>query len=71
MHAIEFKAKVINGIIEIPKIYVKKPKYNVKVILLTEDTVDTAHDIIDELLESPVKLPDFRPFKREEIYDRC
>ncbi|MDM8565215.1 hypothetical protein QUF74_06125 [Candidatus Halobeggiatoa sp. HSG11] len=69
MHTVEFKTEVINGIIEIPKKYVKKPKYNVKVILLTEESVDTDYDIIDELLESPVKLPDFRPLKREEIYD--
>ncbi|MCK5507082.1 MAG: hypothetical protein KAI50_00990 [Desulfobacterales bacterium] len=70
MYAVEFRTKIIDGIIEVPEKYRKKIKYLVKVILLTEDTFDTASDIIEELLESPLKLPDFRPFKREEIYDR-
>ncbi|MCP4350688.1 MAG: hypothetical protein GY795_34910 [Desulfobacterales bacterium] len=70
MYAVEFQTKIIDGIIEVPEKYRKKIKYNVKVILLTEDTFDTASDIIEELLESPLKLSGFRPFKREEIYDR-
>jgi len=70
MYAVEFRTKITDGIIKVPEKYRKKIKYNVKVILLTEDTVDTASDMIEELLESPLRLPDFRPFKREEIYDR-
>ena len=70
MQAIEFRTKIRNGIIEIPRKYRRKIKASVKVILLEEDTTDTASDIIENLLESPLKLKSFTPFKREEIYDR-
>lgn len=70
MYAVEFRTKVKNGVIKIPEKYMKKLKYSVKVILLTEDTDDTTCDMIENLLKSPLKIPDFRPFKREEIYDR-
>ena len=70
MQAIEFRTKIRNGIIEIPQKYRRKIKASVKVILLEEDTTDTASDIIENLLEAPLKLKSFTPFKREEIYDR-
>ena len=70
MYAVEFRTKIKDGVIVIPEKYRKKMKYNVKVILMTENTADTTSDMIEKLLESPLKLPDFRPFKREEIYDR-
>jgi len=70
MYAVEFRTKVRDGIIRIPEKYKKKIKYNVKVILLAEDAADTGSDIIEELLESPLKLLDFRPLRREAVYDR-
>ncbi|QTA91793.1 hypothetical protein [Desulfonema magnum] len=70
MYAVEFRTKVTDGIIQIPEKYRKKIKNNVRVILLAEDSADTTSDIIEDILESPLKLPDFRSFKREEIYDR-
>ncbi|KPA10332.1 hypothetical protein MHK_005243 [Candidatus Magnetomorum sp. HK-1] len=70
MYAIEFQTQITNGIIKIPEKYREKVKRFVKVILLTEETAETSSDMIDQLLESPLKVPDFRPFKREEIYDR-
>ena len=70
MYAIEFRARIKNGVIEIPKKFRRKLKDNVKVILLTEYMMDTSSDIIEELLESPLKITDFKPYKREEIYDR-
>ncbi len=70
MYAFEFKTKIKNGMIEIPEKFRKKLKNNVKVILLTEYIADTQSDVIEELLESPLKLTDFRPCKREEIYER-
>ncbi len=71
MYAIEFRAQIKDGIIEIPEKYRKKLKFSVKVILLAEDTNDATSDMIESLLESPIKMPDFRPFKREELYDRA
>jgi hypothetical protein len=70
MYAIEFKTRIKNGVIEIPEKFRRNLKDNVKVILLTEYMSDTSSDIIEELLESPLKITGFKPYKREEIYDR-
>ncbi len=70
MYAIEFRTKMIDGIIKVPKKYRPRIKRNVKVILLTEDVVDTSFNMIGELLKHPLRIPDFRPLRRETIYDR-
>ncbi len=70
MYAVEFRTIIKDGIIEIPEKYRKRLKYSVKVILLAEETEHATSDMIESLLESPVKIPDFRPLKREQIYDR-
>jgi hypothetical protein len=70
MYAVEFRTKVKDGMIEIPEKYRKKLKYSVKVILLSEDIDEATSDMIESLLEYPIKMSDFRPLKREEIYDR-
>lgn len=67
MEAIEFRTKIRNGIIQIPKKYKQKIGNTVKVIILAEQKEKDA-DIIDELLENPIKLKNFTPFSREEIY---
>ncbi|CAK8716370.1 SpoVT-AbrB domain-containing protein [Candidatus Electronema halotolerans] len=71
MYAIEFSTRIKNGVIEIPERYRRKIQSStVKVILLKEDAVEAASDMIDRLLKSPLKIPDFKPLTREEIYDR-
>ncbi len=69
MEAIEFKAKIKNGIIQIPEKYKQKIGNTVKVILITEKKAKQT-DIIDKLLANPIKSRDFSPFSREEIYER-
>lgn len=69
MEAIEFKTKIKNGTIQIPKKYKQKIGNTVKVIIITEKKAKQA-DIIDNLLANPIKLKDFSPFLREEIYER-
>ena len=69
MEAIEFKAKIKNGIIRIPQKYKNKSGSTVKVIVITEQGSKQS-DIIDELLENPIKSREFSPFLREEIYER-
>ena len=69
MEAIEFKSKIKNGIIQIPEKYKQKIGNTVKVIVITEKKAKQ-FDIIDELLANPIKLKDFSPFSREEIYER-
>ncbi len=68
MEIIEFKSKIKNGIIRIPEKYKQKMGNTAKVIVITEKK--TKHpDIIDSLLENPIRLKSFSPFLREEIYD--
>ena len=69
MQAVEFQTNIKNGFIEIPELYRDILPNNVKVIILTEDKQEISSDIIDELLNSPVKLAGFTPFKRDEIYE--
>jgi hypothetical protein len=69
MEIIEFKAKIKNGVINVPEKYKQKIHNIVKVIIITEKNSKQI-DIIDKLLENPVKLNDFKPFSRGKIYER-
>lgn len=69
MYAIEFRAKIKNGVIEIPLKHRDKLTDEVKVILLAEER-EPKSNVIDTLLNSPLKLENFKPFSREEIYGR-
>ena len=69
MEAIEFKTKIKNGTIRIPKKYKQRIGTNVKVIIISEQGARQA-DIIDKLLANPIKSKDFSPFLRKEIYER-
>ena len=69
MEAIEFKTKIKNGTIRIPKKYKQRTGTNVKVIIISEQGTGQ-DDIIDKLLANPIKSKDFSPFLREEIYER-
>ncbi|RLB95641.1 MAG: hypothetical protein DRH50_03570 [Deltaproteobacteria bacterium] len=69
MYAIEFRTKIKDGIIEIPKTYRDKIKNNVKVIVLTEEK-KVSINMIDRLLSSPIKAEKFTPLSRREIYER-
>jgi len=75
MFAIEFRAKIKNGTIELPKKFRKVLTENVKVIILKEETltvrqVPPEHTIIDQLLAEPIKMKEFSPFSREEAHAR-
>ena len=69
MYAIEFRARIKNGLIEVPQEHRDKLRDEVKVIILAEKTEPNAN-MIEELLTSPLKLPHFKPLSREEIYGR-
>ena len=69
MYAVEFQTKVKNGIIEIPEAYRDRFKERVRVILLAEEENATVN-LIDQLLQHPVKVSGFKPLTREEIYER-
>ena len=67
MQAIEFQTTVKNGLIEIPRQY-RKDLQTVRVILLVEDTPQAKPNLIDELLEHPLKVPGFQPLEREALH---
>ena len=70
MQAIEFQAEIKNGVIEIPRRYLRNLSNRVRVILLIEQTPETTANFIDQLLAQPVRVQGFRPLTREEIYAR-
>lgn len=75
MYAVEFTAKIKDGIIELPKKFRDKVTDSVKVIILKEEPAATSEkvsgrDIIDKLLTKPLHVKGFRPLKRDEIYER-
>ncbi len=69
MEVIEFKTRIKNGNIIIPEKYKTKTADSVKVIIISEKIIKR-EDIIDNLLENPIKIHNFSPFSRKEIYDR-
>ncbi|MBI5567094.1 MAG: hypothetical protein HY870_19510 [Chloroflexi bacterium] len=69
MYAVEFQAKVKNGTIEIPAQYRDRLKQIVRVIVLAEAN-ERPSNLIDQLLETPLHVKDFKPFSRDEIYAR-
>lgn len=66
MHAVEFRARLREGIIEVPADVRRHLPEVVRVILLADDTAE--QDLIKELIEHPVRAEGFRPLSREEVY---
>ncbi len=69
MEAFEFKTKIRNGVIQIPQKYTQKIGKTVKVIIFS-DHKSKHYDIVDELLKHSVKVDNFKPLSRDEIYER-
>jgi hypothetical protein len=70
MQAVEFQARVENGVITIPDQY-KQDFANgniVKVIVLKQTTHYEGSDIIDQLTENPIKVEGF--LTRDETHTR-
>ena len=76
MYAIEFKATIRNGMIPIPKQYLRKLQSDLKVIVMQEDPVATKtklrkrEDFFSRVAQQRFDLPQDYSFKREELYDR-
>jgi hypothetical protein len=69
MYAVEFQATIKDGAIEIPEVYRHRFRERVRVILLAEEESTTVN-LIDQLLQHPLKVPEFKPFTRDEMYER-
>ena len=70
MYAVEFQTTIKNGVIEIPAEYQRNLNRSVRVILLAEDVPQATKGFIDQLLARPVRIKNFHPLTREEIYAR-
>ncbi|MGH7494808.1 MAG: hypothetical protein ACREOO_20745 [bacterium] len=70
MNVIAFQTKIKNGAIEVPAQYRKQLGTHVKVIVFPVRGKKNRNDLIEQLLESPVEVEGFAPFKREEMYER-
>ncbi|MEW6083562.1 MAG: hypothetical protein AB1607_03105 [Chloroflexota bacterium] len=70
MVTVQFKSKIKNGVIEIPKKYKGKLRDNVRVILRAETPKGKSKNYLDTLLAHPVKVKKFSPITREQIYAR-
>ena len=70
LNAVEFQAKIQNGIIQIPDEYKQElgEGDDIKVIVLVTKKSSKKRDIIDDLTENPVQVDGV--FSREEIYNR-
>ena len=70
MQAVEFQAIVKNGMIEIPREYRKSLSRRVRVIVLAEENQEQHANLIDDLLEHPLKIRGFQPLTRDETHVR-
>lgn len=70
MVTVQFKTKIKNGVIQIPKKYHGKFNDNVRVILKVEDKKGASVNYLDKLMANPVKLKKFHHLTREQIYVR-
>ena len=70
METVQFRTKIKNGVIEVPKKYQGKFKDNVRVILVAESSMAKAANYLDELMAHPLKVKGFRPLTREEAHAR-
>jgi len=70
METVQFKTKIKNGVIEVPKKYQGKFKDSVRVILVAESSKSKAAVYLDELMAHPLKVKGFRPLTREEAHAR-
>jgi len=70
MVTVQFKTKIKNGVIQIPKKYQGKIRDNVYVILKTESVKGKSRNYLDRLMAQPVKVKNFKPMTREQIHAR-
>jgi hypothetical protein len=70
MVTVQFKTKIKNGVIEVPKKYRGRLRDDVRVILKAETPKGKSKNYLDNLIAHPVKVKQFSPMTREQIYAR-
>ncbi len=67
MYPFKFEADTHDGPIRVPDNLHALEEDQVRVVNQF-DAIDNEHSLIDDLLQNPLRLPDFSPLKRDEIY---
>lgn len=71
---VKFQAEVNKGMIPIPNEFLEEfhdhSEVEVEVRAKNNKTEEEPYDIIAELMRNPIKVEGFKPFTRDEIYDR-
>jgi hypothetical protein len=70
MVIVQFKTKIKNGVIIIPKKYQNKLNESVRVILRVENKKKSPINYLDLLMTNPIKVHNFNLLTREQIYAR-
>jgi hypothetical protein len=70
MVIVQFKTKIKNGVITIPKKYQNKLSESVRVILRVENKKKSSINYLDLLMANPIKVENFTFLTREQIYAR-
>ena len=70
MDSVEFQAEIENGAIKIPLEYRDRFSDEVTVILIGSKPSPTRTTFIDDLLDSPLRIPGFQPLTRDEAHAR-
>lgn len=69
MRRIEFETIVHQGTIELPREHIDKVHGRIRVIIVNAEEQDDI-DMVEYLMQHPLKVDDGKPLSREEIYDR-
>jgi hypothetical protein len=70
MRAVEFRARVKDGLIVIPPEYRDLVHGHVRVILLADESPAVKVNMIDYLFAHPIEAPGFKPLTREDAHSR-
>ncbi len=70
MVTVQFKSKIKNGVIQVPAKYRGRLRENVRVILKADLPRLKNKNYLDTLLAHPIKVKNFSPLTREQIYAR-
>ncbi len=69
MQTIIFDTTIKDGVIELPPEHHAHAGGAVRVIIV-EAAPEVAHDMIDQLLATPIAAPGFNPMARDALHDR-
>ncbi|MGQ9903601.1 MAG: hypothetical protein ACUVRU_04495 [Anaerolineae bacterium] len=70
MYAIEFQTTIKNGVIKIPRAFLRNLTNRARVIVLVEETSKPTESFVDQLLAHPVPVKGFHPLTREQLHAR-